>query len=361
MELIPFQNWDEKLKNNKNLFIAGPCSAENRNQLVETALEISQNQKVKIFRAGVWKPRTTPNSFEGVGEKALDWLKEVKQKTDLLTCVEIATPKHLEICLKNKGAVDVFWIGARTVANPFALQALADALKGVDVPVMVKNPVIPDLKLWIGAIERLYKNGINKIAAIHRGFYPFEETRYRNIPKWELIVNLKMQLPQLQIIGDPSHIAGKTELIEEVSALFMSMNVDGLMIETHNNPNKALSDAKQQVTPAQLNQLLEKLNFEKISTSSFNTEIKQLRIGIDSIDFQILDMLSQRFDIVEKIGAYKYNNNISVLQLDRWRKIIKSRLKVAKELNLELNFTKKIMQLVHKESIEIQSKICKNL
>ena len=361
MEFIPFQNWNTKLRNDSHLFIAGPCSAETRIQVIETAQAIAKIEKVKVFRAGIWKPRTSPNSFEGIKERGLQWLKEVKEKTNLLTCVEVATPEHIERCLESDNSVDFFWIGARTVANPFSIQAIADALKGVDIPVLVKNPIVPDLKLWIGAIERLYKNGINKIVAIHRGFYPFEQTKYRNIPKWELLINMKTQLPQLQIIGDPSHIAGKTQLIEEVIALFVSMNIDGFMIETHNNPSKALSDAQQQVTPLQLDSLLSNLNFAKENTqSSYDMpELTELRMKIDSIDYHMFELLAQRLKIVNKIGRLKIDNNLSIFQLDRWREIVKTRLRISKELNLNSQLTKKIMQIIHKESIEQQSRIKK--
>ncbi len=361
MKLIPFQNWDTKLQNDSHLFIAGPCSAETKEQVITTAKEIEKIEKVKIFRAGIWKPRTSPNSFEGVREKGLKWLQKVKQETNLLTCIEVATPEHIEKCLKTENSVDLFWIGARTVANPFSIQAIADALKGVDIPVLVKNPIVPDLKLWIGAIERLYKSGINKIAAIHRGFYPFEETKYRNIPKWELLINMKTQLPQLQIIGDPSHIAGKTDLIEEVISLFVCMNIDGLMIETHINPAQALSDANQQVTPSELERLLSDLNFaDNDEENPFdNSELRHLRMGIDSIDYQMFELLAQRLKIVNKIGKFKINNNLSIFQLDRWREIVKTRLKISKELNLNPELTKKIMQIIHKESIEQQSRIKK--
>lgn len=362
MKIIPFQNWNIKLKDINHLFIAGPCSAETKEQVLETAKKISEISKVKVFRAGIWKPRTRPDAFEGVGDKALEWLKEVKQQTELLTCVEVATPKHVEYCLKAENAVDILWIGARTVSNPFSVQALADCLKGVDIPVMVKNPLIPDLKLWIGAIERLYNNNVKKLLAIHRGFYPFEETRYRNVPKWELLINLKTLLPNLQIIGDPSHIAGKADLVEEVAALFSCLNADGLMIETHINPLVALSDAKQQLTPKKLADLLSKINFEhkKIDEINSKSQMNYLRMGVDSIDSQIFELFAQRFKLVEKIGEIKIENNISIFQLERWREIVKNRLKISNELNINPNFSKKIIQLVHKESIELQSKLKKN-
>jgi chorismate mutase len=358
MIIKKFQTWDKKLQECEHLIIAGPCSAESESQTLKTAIEIAKINKIKVYRAGIWKPRTTPNSFEGVGQKALPWLKKVKQQTGLLTTVEVATPEHIEICLKNQDSVDFFWLGARTVANPFSMQAIADALAGVDIPVMVKNPIIPELKLWIGAIERLYKKGINKIAAIHRGFYPFEQTKYRNIPKLELLVEFKSILPQIQIIGDPSHIAGKRSLLLDVINILLAMNVDGLMIESHINPSEALSDAEQQITPMDLKILLENLNFTKNNEKNMQLkELQQLRLGIDSLDYQLLELLSKRIDIVKKIAIIKKQNNISPFQLDRWREIVKTRLKFADELNLDRNLTKKILQMIHKESIEIQTKI----
>jgi len=356
MKFKGFQTWDDKLKNQKHLIIAGPCAAETYEQLLSTAKKISTISKVNVFRAGVWKPRTNPGNFEGIGKKALDWLLEVKKQTRLLTCTEVATPYHIEKAIKKK--IDILWIGARTTSSPFAVQSIVDALKGVDIPVMIKNPVNPDIKLWIGAIERFYNAGLKKLAAIHRGFYPFEDTRFRNIPKWEIMIELKTFFPDLQIINDPSHIGGKRNLVFDVASMALCMNINGFMIETHNNPQKALSDAAQQLTPVNLKKLLAKLNFrkEKAENENIINKLEQFRLSIDSIDYQLLELLSKRMDIVKKIGKYKNQKNISIFQLDRWRKIRETRSKAGKELNLDKDFVKQIIQLVHNESINVQSK-----
>jgi len=356
MKIIGFNNWHEKLKNEHHLIIAGPCSAETKQQVLDTAIQIAENTDVKVFRAGVWKPRTKPGTFEGVGEIALDWLAEVKKKTGLLTTIEVATPEHVEQALSKN--IDILWIGARTTANPFSVQAIADALKGHDVPVLIKNPINPDLNLWIGAIQRIYKAGISKIAAIHRGFFPFENTKFRNIPKWEIMIELKSKFPDLQIINDPSHIAGKRNLLNDVAEMALYMNVDGLMIETHNNPDVALSDAAQQLTPVQLRDLLNVLVFRKNSSENDKIiqQLEQLRHSIDSLDYQLLELLAKRMEFVEKIGDYKNERKISIFQIDRWKNIRDTRIKAGQELDLDANFVKKILQLVHNESIKAQTK-----
>lgn len=360
MEFINFQQWSNKLKHTKHLIIAGPCAAETKKQVFETAKEISKNDKVQVYRAGIWKPRTTPDSFEGVGEKALPWLNEIQQKTQLLTCVEIATPKHVEKCLTHN--IDILWIGARTTSSPFAIQEIANCLKGVDVPVMIKNPINPDLKLWIGAIKRLYKSGIKKIAAIHRGFFPFEDTKYRNIPKWEIMIELKTKYPKLQIINDPSHIAGNRNLVQDIAEMAANMNVNGLMLETHINPQNAKSDAQQQLTPKQLAELLDNINFKNNSdNNAILTELEQYRHSIDSIDYQLIELLSARMGIIKKIGIYKNKNNISAFQLQRWKKMTIDRLKAGKDAGLDEEFVKKILQIVHNEALKLQLKTNKKI
>ncbi len=356
MKFKGFQTWYDKLKDQKHLIIAGPCAAESYEQLLSTAKKITTIPEISVLRAGIWKPRTNPQNFEGVGKKALDWLLNVKKQTQLLTCTEVATPYHIDEALKKK--VDILWIGARTSSSPFAVQSIVDALKGVDVPVMIKNPVNPDIKLWIGAIERFYNAGFEKLAAIHRGFYPFEDTRFRNIPKWEIMIELKTRFPNLQIINDPSHIAGKRDLVFDVASMALCMNVDGFMIETHNNPQKALSDAAQQLKPECLKKLLAKLNFRKDKAENENiiNKLEQFRLSIDSLDYQLLELLSKRMNIVQKIGEYKNQKNISIFQLERWKKIRQTRIKAGKELKLDKDFVKKIIQLVHNESINVQSK-----
>jgi len=357
--ILPFEKWFPQL-NESPVIIAGPCSAESELQLLSTALEISKIERVKIYRTGIWKPRTRPGSFEGVGKIGLEWLAKVKAETGLLTAVEVATPQHVEHCLKvQNSAVDILWIGARTTGNPFAVQELVNSLKGCDIPILVKNPVNPDIDLWIGALERFNYTGISRLAAVHRGFYPFEKTSLRNIPKWELPIELKIRFPNLPVICDPSHIAGKVDLIESIAQKALDLDFDGLMIETHINPKEALSDAKQQITPDELGKLLDKLNFRKIScqNSDFNNRLEQYREQIDSIDTQMLELLSQRNKIVGRIGNFKKDNNVTIFQLRRWTEILATRTELARRLGLSTDFTKKLLQLVHEESIRIQTDV----
>ncbi len=339
------------------LIIAGPCSAESEKQVIDTAKGIAKIGKVKIFRAGIWKPRTRPGSFEGVGKEGLLWLEKVKAETGLLTTVEVAHPKHIELCLKHN--VDILWVGARTTANPFSVQELADTLKGVDIPVMVKNSVNPDINSWVGAIERFYKAGVVKLAAVHRGFYPFEETYLRNIPKWELVIEFLRKYPTIPLISDPSHISGATEYIAEISQKALDLNLQGLMIETHINPKVAKSDAKQQVTPQELNNILSKLNYRDslFPNSIIADALEQYREKIDSIDNQMLELLASRMVEVDKIGKYKADNNVTILQLRRWEKIISTRVKLGEKFGLDSSFVLKLLQLIHKESIRKQAQI----
>lgn len=339
------------------LTIAGPCSAESEEQMLKTAKEIATLAKVNVFRAGIWKPRTRPGNFEGVGEKGLKWLQQVKKETGLLTTVEVANPEHVDLAIKYN--VDILWIGARTTSNPFSIQELADHLKGYDKPVMVKNPINPDVNLWLGALERFHKVGINKLAAIHRGFFPFEATTLRNIPKWEVPIELKSICHNLPIICDPSHIAGNTEYIPEIAQKALDLNMDGLMIETHYNPSLALSDMNQQLSPVQLGNLLDTLIFRRTTTKDldFASILETSRDQIDSIDKQMLELLSQRMNVVEEIGKYKSKNEVTILQLRRWEKIMSTRIKLGKKLGLSEDFVKKLLQLVHKESIQRQTEV----
>lgn len=339
------------------LLIAGPCSAESEKQLIQTALEIAALGKVKVFRSGIWKPRTRPGNFEGVGEDGLKWLQQVKKETGLLTTVEVANPEHVHLAIKY--GIDILWIGARTTSNPFSVQELADSLQGNDKPVMVKNPINPDINLWVGALERFHKAGINKLAAVHRGFYPFEATTLRNIPKWEVPIELKSLCHSLPIICDPSHIAGNAEFIPEIAQKAMDLNMDGLMIETHYNPSVALSDMNQQLTPEQLGRILNHLIYRSTSVKDekFISILETLREKIDSIDQQMLELLSQRMGIVEEIGKYKSKNEVTILQLRRWEKIINTRIKLGKKLGLSEDFIKNLLQLVHKESIQKQTEV----
>ncbi len=343
------------------LIIAGPCSAESEDQVMTTAREIAAGGKAKVYRAGIWKPRTRPGNFEGVGEKGLKWLSNVKKETGLYTAIEVANPEHIDLAVKY--GIDILWIGARTTSNPFSIQELADHLKGYDKPVLVKNPINPDVNLWVGALERFHKAGINKLAAIHRGFYPFEATTLRNIPKWEVPIELKSMCHDLPIICDPSHIAGDTEYIPEIAQKALDLNMAGLMIETHHNPLVALSDMNQQLTPRQLNDLLGKLIYRHSNNldADFASILETLRNQIDSIDQQMLELLSQRMKVVEEIGKYKSKNEVTILQLRRWEKIISTRVKLGKKLGLTEDFVKKLLQLVHKESIQKQTEVMNKL
>ncbi len=355
LNIIPIEEWFEGLS--QPLLIAGPCSAESEEQVMATARGIAKIGKVKILRVGIWKPRSRPGTFEGAGDEALKWLRKVKEETGLLIAVEVATPLHVEKAVA--AGIDILWVGARTTANPFSVEQIAQALNGVDIPVMVKNPVNPDLELWIGSLERLNRAGIKKLAAIHRGFYPYEKTRLRNIPKWEIAIDLKSKFPNLPILCDPSHIAGQAFLVPEIAQKALNLSLDGLMIEVHCNPSVALSDAKQQITPAQLETMLNELVFR--SPSSVNNEfvdkLEQFRNKIDSIDQQMIDLLAQRMRIVEEIGEYKKKNNVSVFQIYRWENILKSRVDYGLRLDLNADYIKNLLQLVHNESIRKQADI----
>lgn len=357
--ILKISKWFDGL--NEPFVIAGPCSAESETQVMQTAKKIAALGKVKVFRSGIWKPRTRPGNFEGVGEVGLHWLKKVKKETGLLTAVEVANSEHVDLAIKYD--IDILWIGARTTSNPFSIQELADKLKGYDKPVLVKNPINPDVNLWVGALERFNKAGIYKLAAVHRGFYPFEATSLRNIPKWEVPIELKTICHDLPIICDPSHIAGNTEYIAEISQKSFDLNMDGLMIETHYNPKVALSDMNQQLTPLQLGNLLDDLILRTTTTkdADFVSILETLRSRIDSIDQQMLELLSKRMNVVEEIGKYKSKNEVTILQLRRWEKIMSTRLKLGKSLGLSEDFVKKILQLVHKESIQRQTEVMNKL
>ena len=356
LDILPLRTWLSL--EDSPLVISGPCSAETREQVLSTARQLKEIHAVKIFRAGIWKPRTRPGSFEGVGEKGLKWLQEVKKETGLLTTVEVANPGHVELALKNN--VDILWVGARTVVNPFSLQELASVLQGVNIPVMVKNPVNPDIGLWAGAIERMALSGINKLVAIHRGFYFFNKTPFRNAPMWEIPIELKRRMPNLPIICDPSHICGKRELLRDISQKALDLEMDGLMIESHINPDKALTDPQQQITPSNLKILLDSLVSRKPEGSvEFETKLEKLRSEIDKIDAELIDILSRRMGIIDEIGAYKSRNNITILQLKRWRQIVEDRLGAGLESGLQEDFLQKLLEIVHVESIRRQTEIYK--
>lgn len=336
--------------------IAGPCSAESPEQLMDISLAV-KSLGIHIMRAGVWKPRTRPDSFEGMGAMALSWIITVKNATGMLFATEVASAEHVEQALKAE--IDLLWIGARTTVNPFAVQEIADALKGVTIPVFVKNPINPELALWLGAIERIHKAGIEKVGAIHRGFSSYQKSRYRNQPYWQIPLSLKSQFPNLPLIADPSHIAGTRHLIQEVSQKAMDLGYDGLMIETHPNPDQALSDAQQQITPATLSKLLADLRISKPSSSNtlFVNKLESLREKIDNLDQELVDIIATRMKLVEQIGEYKKDNNVTVFQLARWQEIIQTRSEWAGQQEIAKDFITELFKIIHDESIRIQSEI----
>ncbi len=332
--------------------IAGPCSAETREQVLETAEKLAANG-VKIFRAGIWKPRTKPGGFEGVGVPGLAWLKEVKEKYGMLTATEVATPAHVFEALK--AGVDVLWIGARTVTNPFAMQELADALRGTDMPVLVKNPVNPDIELWIGAIQRLWNAGLRNIGVIHRGFSSYDKKIYRNAPLWHIPIELRRRFPEMTIFCDPSHIGGKRELVAPLAQQAMDLNFDGLIIESHCDPDHALSDAAQQLTPEVLDYTLNMLVIRDNAQTTENITV--LRKQIDELDTQLLQLLAKRMGVSREIGTYKKEHNMPILQSNRYDEILKSRREMGEQMDLDGEFVNKIMTSVHEESVRVQMKL----
>ena len=340
----------------KPLIIAGPCSAESLEQMLSTAKKLKKYKNI-LFRAGAWKPRTRPNSFEGIGEKSLRWFEIVKKETGLKTATEVANTHHVEEALKYD--IDVLWIGARTTVNPFAVQEIADALSGSKKPIMVKNPINPDINLWIGAIERLHSAGLNKIAAIHRGFFAYNNNKYRNIPQWQLAVELRRKIPGIPMICDPSHISGNRDLIFDISQKAIDMNYDGLMIETHINPDEALSDNAQQLHPNRLIEILENLVIRnsEIENTEFKSSLEQLRIQIDDLDNELLDVLKRRMNVAEKIGEHKKEKGVTILQSKRWESLLSSRIDQGKKNGLSEEFMNKLLKAIHQESINRQIKI----
>ncbi|WP_293307601.1 chorismate mutase [Pedobacter sp. UBA5917] len=355
LNIQPLNTWLNV--NNEPLIISGPCSAETEEQLLTTAHLLAATGKVSVLRAGIWKPRTRPGEFEGIGSIGLEWLKRAKAETGLPTAVEVANAKHVEEALA--AGVDILWIGARSTVNPFTVQEIADALKGHDVPVLIKNPVNPDLQLWIGAIERINGAGITKIGAIHRGFSSFEKSSFRNEPMWELAIQLKTLCPDLPIINDPSHICGNRELIPYISQKALDLDMQGLMIESHVDPSVAWTDAKQQVTPAALSELVDRLTVREpeVANEASADKLAELRKSIDKIDDILLQKLGERMAIVAKIGEFKRDNQVTILQVNRWDAIIQKGQAFAKALKLDLNFTEKFLELVHGESIRKQTEI----
>jgi chorismate mutase len=355
LNIAPLESWIKT--NNEPLLIAGPCSAETEEQMVATAHLLAKTGKVSALRAGIWKPRTRPGEFEGIGSIGLQWLKRAKDETGLPTAVEVATAKHVEEALA--AGVDILWVGARSTVNPFTVQEIADALKGVDVPVMVKNPVNPDLSLWIGALERINNAGITKLAAIHRGFSSHEKSAFRNEPMWDLAISLKTHAPNLPIINDPSHITGNRDLIGYIAQKALDLDMQGLMIESHIDPTVAWTDAKQQVTPAALAEIIEHLALRKpeIRNAAVKDKLTELRGHIDKIDDLVIQKLAERMQIVEQIGIYKKENSVTILQVNRWDEILRKGINYGKALKLSAEFTEKLLELIHAESIRKQTEI----
>ena len=358
MENKNFKTWLDNMQLNHPLVIAGPCSAETEKQVLEVAHQL-KNTDATVFRAGVWKPRTRPGTFEGSGVKALPWLQKVKEETGMLTAVEIANANHAKLALEFD--IDILWIGARTTVNPFAVQEIADAIQGTDKIVLVKNPINPDLALWIGAIERFHKMGVTNLGAIHRGFSSFRKSKYRNIPSWQIPIDLKAKFPTLPIINDPSHICGNREGIFEVSQTALDLKFEGLMIETHCNPNEAWSDAAQQIKPNRLVEIMDSLKvrkprFEKEESLS---KLDALREEINAKDDQILETIAERMQIVEAIGKAKKESNVAVLQNTRWKEILEKVVEKGEEQGLSKIFIESMFKAIHQESIAHQEKIIK--
>jgi len=338
--------------NREKYIIAGPCSAESEEQVWESVKHFNRNE-VSAIRAGVWKPRTRPNSFEGFGTVALPWVVNASKKIGIPSMIEVATPEHIELALK--AGIDMIWIGARTTVNPFAVQQIADCLQGVSVPVFVKNPVNPDLALWMGALERLDHAGISKLAAIHRGFSSGKRLIYRNEPKWEIPIELKRLAPGLPIICDPSHICGRRDILLQVAQKSMDLDFDGLMIEVHHQPKNALSDAEQQITPAEFAELLQNIAVRKGPVSEFeNKQLDLVRHKIDELDHQLIELLAKRMHLSEEIGQIKSDNNLTIMQLDRWRNLVIDRLQIGADLGLDRDFLLQILQNIHQLSIHVQ-------
>ena len=350
------RTWLDDFQLNHPLVIAGPCSAETEEQVLKIAHEL-KNSDVSIFRAGIWKPRTRPGGFEGVGEIGLKWMQKAKAETGLLMATEVATAAHVKLALEHD--IDVLWIGARTTVNPFAVQEIADALQGTDKIVLLKNPVNPDLSLWSGGLERLYNANIKKLGVIHRGFSTYEKTKYRNNPEWQIAIDLQNRFPDLPLICDPSHITGKRDMIQEVSQQALDLNYDGLIIETHIDPDNAWSDAAQQVTPATLKQMFINLRVRKISDdeSEYNQKMAKLRMQIDEFDGKLLEILGNRMKVADKIGLLKKEKNVAILQNQRWNEILGKMILEGEEKGLSSEFVMHLFKAIHQESINHQEKV----
>jgi len=350
------RNWLNALNLDHPLVIAGPCSAETEEQVLKIAHELKDTD-VNYYRAGIWKPRTRPGNFEGVGALGLKWLQKVKAETGLKTATEVANRAHVELALEHD--IDLLWIGARSTVSPFIVQEIADALQGTDKIVLVKNPVNPDLALWLGAVERLATADIKNLGVIHRGFSSYEKTKYRNTPEWQMAIELQTKFPDLPLINDPSHITGNRDMIFDVSQTALDLNFDGLMIETHFDPDNAWSDAAQQVTPASLIQIMKdlKIRKESIPEADYNDQLQNLRAQIDVMDNQLLETLGKRMKVAEGIGALKKQKNVAVLQSKRWNEILGKMVLEGEQYNLSEEFILKLFKAVHQESINHQEQI----
>jgi chorismate mutase len=339
------------------LIISGPCSAETEEQVMQTARRLAATGKVDILRAGIWKPRTRPGSFEGIGTKGLPWLQQAKKETGLPVAIEVATGKQVEDALHFD--VDVLWIGARTTVNPFSVQEIADALRGVKIPVLIKNPLNPDLELWVGGMERIAKAGIEELGLIHRGFSSYGNTEFRNAPMWHLAIEMKRRFPGIPMINDPSHICGRRDILQAVAQQAIDLDFDGLIIESHIDPDNAWSDAKQQITPEVLNEMLEAIRWRKenIASEEFHTALEKLRQQINQLDDELLEVLATRMKVAQKIGEYKKNNDITILQTNRWNEILNRAVAKGNKMGLSDDFITKYMDAVHMESIQQQNKI----
>jgi len=350
------RTWLDDMKLDHPLVIAGPCSAETEEQVLKIAHELKDSD-VNYFRAGIWKPRTRPGNFEGVGALGLGWLKKVKEETGMKTCTEVANAAHCKLAIEND--VDLLWIGARSTVSPFIMQEIADALAGTDKIVLVKNPVNPDLALWLGGIERLYTAGIKNLGAIHRGFSTYEKSKYRNIPEWQIAIEFQNKFPDLPLINDPSHITGNREMIFDVSQTALDLNFDGLMIETHFDPENAWSDAAQQVTPTKLKQIMEDLKIKKETetATSYREPLENLRAQINVVDDQLIELLGKRMKVADKIGELKKAQNVAVLQSRRWNEILGNMVLEGESKGLSEEFVLRMFKAIHQESINHQEKI----
>lgn len=351
-----FGTWIDALQLSQPLVIAGPCSAETEQQMLNIAHQLRQT-RTSVMRAGVWKPRSRPGSFEGAGESGLQWLKKAKEETGLLTTTEVANASHVELALKYN--VDILWVGARSTVSPFIVQEIAEAVRGVDTIVLVKNPVNPDLPLWLGALERFYEVGVKNLGAIHRGFSTYEKTRYRNNPEWQIAIDLQNTFPSMPLILDPSHIAGRRDIIFDLCQTAMDLNYDGLMIETHNDPDNAWSDAAQQITPNSLIQILKELRVpqQEGEKEEFVNQLNTLRTQIDVIDDQVMEILGNRMKIVDKVGVLKKENNVSILQVKRWNAVLERMIGEGKNNKLSEEFVMTLYKAIHQESIRHQEQV----